>query len=171
MTDDVRFALRQLRKNPGFAAIAIVTLALGIGAAAAMFGLIQGVLLSPPPYARPGSSGADYTNARRRQTVHARRDNRAVAVVAAGEIDRAARDISLDVQLPGVARRQRVDGRHGRHAWLLQDAGAATDPRSRVHRERDGAAEYAAVGDHHWLRPVAEKVQRRSANRRTKRSG
>ena len=53
MTDDVRFALRQLRKNPGFAAIAIVTLALGIGAAAAMFGLIQGVLLSPPPYARP----------------------------------------------------------------------------------------------------------------------
>ena len=53
MTDDVRFALRQLRKNPGFAAIAIVTLALGIGAAAAMFGLIEGVLLSPPPYARP----------------------------------------------------------------------------------------------------------------------
>ena len=53
MTDDVRFALRQLRKNPGFATIAIVTLALGIGAAAAMFGLIQGVLLSPPPYAHP----------------------------------------------------------------------------------------------------------------------
>jgi len=54
MTDDVRFAFRQLRKNPGFAAIAITTLALGIGAAAAMFGLIQGVLLSPPPYADPG---------------------------------------------------------------------------------------------------------------------
>ena len=53
MTDDFRFAFRQLRKNPGFAAIAIVTLALGIGAAAAMFGLIQGVLLSPPPYADP----------------------------------------------------------------------------------------------------------------------
>lgn len=54
MTDDVRFALRQLRKNPGFAAIALITLALGIGAAAAMFGLIQGVLLSPPPYRDPG---------------------------------------------------------------------------------------------------------------------
>ncbi len=54
MTDDLRFAFRQLRKNPGFAAIAVTTLALGIGAAAAMFGLIQGVLLSPPPYADPG---------------------------------------------------------------------------------------------------------------------
>ena len=53
MTDDVRFAIRQLRKNPGFAAIAVITLGLGIGAASAMFGLIQGVLLSPPPYAAP----------------------------------------------------------------------------------------------------------------------
>jgi putative ABC transport system permease protein len=54
MLDDFRFAFRQLRKNPGFAAISVITLGLGIGAAAAMFGLIQGVLLSPPPYADPG---------------------------------------------------------------------------------------------------------------------
>ena len=53
MIEDVRYAVRQLRKAPAFAAAAIVTLALGIGAAAAMFGLIQGVLLSPPPYAAP----------------------------------------------------------------------------------------------------------------------
>ena len=53
MIEDVRFAFRQLRKNPGFAIIAVVTLGLGIGAAAAIFGLIQGVLLSPPPYAEP----------------------------------------------------------------------------------------------------------------------
>ncbi|HET7217985.1 MAG TPA: ABC transporter permease, partial [Vicinamibacterales bacterium] len=54
MTDDIRDALRHLRHRPGFAALAIATLALGIGAAAAMLGLIQGVLLSPPPYAAPG---------------------------------------------------------------------------------------------------------------------
>lgn len=54
MIEDVRYGLLQLRKNPGFAIVAILTLGLGIGAAAAMFGLIQGVLLSPPPYADPG---------------------------------------------------------------------------------------------------------------------
>jgi putative ABC transport system permease protein len=53
MRDDIRYAIRQLYKNPGFALVAIATLALGIGAASAMFGLIQGVLLSPPPYADP----------------------------------------------------------------------------------------------------------------------
>jgi putative ABC transport system permease protein len=53
MRDDIRSGIRQLLKNPGFALVAIATLALGIGAASAMFGLIQGVLLSPPPYADP----------------------------------------------------------------------------------------------------------------------
>jgi len=51
---DLKYAFRQLLKNPGFTAVAVLTLGLGIGAATAMFGLIQGVLLSPPPYAKPG---------------------------------------------------------------------------------------------------------------------
>ena len=53
MMDDVRYAFRQLRSHKAFAGVAIATLAIGIGAAAAMFGLIQGVLLSPPPYTAP----------------------------------------------------------------------------------------------------------------------
>lgn len=49
----LRFAIRMLWKQPGFSLIAALTLALGIGATSAIFSLIQGVLLTPPPYQKP----------------------------------------------------------------------------------------------------------------------
>ena len=50
---DLRFALRQLRRSPGLAVTAIVVLALGIGASTAIFAFVDAVLIQPLPYANP----------------------------------------------------------------------------------------------------------------------
>src|SRR5215467_16350119 len=53
LVQDLRYALRQLRKNPGFSAVAVLTLALGVGANTAIFGLVDSAFLHALPFHDP----------------------------------------------------------------------------------------------------------------------
>jgi hypothetical protein len=59
---DISYGFRMLGKSPGFTAVAIITLALGIGANTALFSVVKGVLLNPLPYPEPASLISVYFN-------------------------------------------------------------------------------------------------------------
>jgi putative ABC transport system permease protein len=113
LLQDLRYALRQLRKSPGFTAVAVLTLAAGIGANTAMFSVIDGVLLRPLPFKAPADL---YTVWERNQKMGYEQNPPAAANFRDWR-DRnhvfeqmAAFDASATVDLSGNDKPERVDG-------------------------------------------------------------
>jgi len=114
---DARFGFRMLRKNPGFAAVAVLTLALGIGANTAIFSVVYGAILSPLPYPDPDKlvlvsstlqgnrnpvSPADYLDWKRQNTVF--QDLHATVYTRAALSDsKGAEDVGIWYGTPGVS--------------------------------------------------------------------
>jgi predicted permease len=105
---DLKFGLRMLAKNPAFTAVAIITLALGIGANTALFSLVNGVLLNPLHYAEPdrlvalysGTSEYDKSSISYPNFLDWERDNHSFSALAAYRAD--------DFNLTGMGESERV---------------------------------------------------------------
>src|SRR5947208_11445209 len=96
--NDLKFSLRQLRKSPGFTALAVVTLALGIGVNSAIFALINGVVLHPTIPLRPEEVVNVFTV--RQNATH---DYRQFSHVEYRELRENGRDVFADVAASGFA--------------------------------------------------------------------
>jgi predicted permease len=105
---DVRYGLRTLLGNPGFAIVAILTLALGIGANTALFSIVNGVLLNPLPYPQPEKLVALFTHVRESDRwsisypnfLDWQRENRSFSAIAAFRED--------DLDLTGMGEPERL---------------------------------------------------------------
>ena len=163
---DAAYALRSLRRTPGFTAAAVVTLALGIGVNTAIFSVVNGVLLNPLPYPEPDRLVALYSRTADEPRASSSypnfldwaRDNRSFSDLAAFRAD--------DLNLIGLGQPERVPGGDGLRQ-LLPAARGAADSRPYVPCHRRPAGRGAGRADQRELLAAEVRlVARRASVRR-----
>ena len=150
---DVRFGLRVLSKSSSFAAIAILTLALGIGANTALFSVVNGVLLNPLPFPDPDALLAVYsqTSAFRESSISYpnfldwHKDNKSFASLSAFR--------SEDYNMTAAGEPERLHG-HMISAEFFPTLGVKLAAGRNILAEEDqaGAAPVVVIGDALWKR-------------------
>ena len=162
---DLRYGARMLLKKPGFTVIAVITLALGIGANTAIFSVVNGVLLRPLPYKEPGRLARVYSEF---PTMNLRK-----FWISPPEF----LDIQKEIEVMGVNRGlgdgrsesvidRRSDPRRIdlRYAQFNRHARRGADDGARLHAGR-GEAE-RAQGRDHLLWPLGPSIRRARRHRR-----
>ena len=159
LAHDVRFAVRMLRKNPSFAAIAVLTLALGIGANTALFSVVNGVLLNPLAYPHSGqlvamygkTTGFEHAPISYLNFLDWQRDTQTFSSMAIYR--------NQDYNFTGTGEAERLTRLHDLRG-LLSDA--RRDARSWPHLPRDddqpGAAPVAILGGGFWKRKFGSSL-------------
>jgi len=150
---DLRYGLRVLRKNAGFTAIAVLTLALGIGANTALFSVVNGVLLNPLPFPHPDQLVAVYTKTGQFESgsvpylnfLDWQKQNHSFAYFGSFRSD--------DYNLTGVGEPERLHG-HMISAEFLPAYGITPILGRNISPEEDrvGGAPVAILGDGLWKR-------------------
>jgi predicted permease len=157
---DIRYALRVLSNSRGFAAIAILTLALGIGANTALFSVVNSVLLNPLPYSSPDKLYAVYTKTAAfgessiayPNFLDWQKQNKTFSALAAFRGD--------DFNMTGAGEPERLHG-HMISAEFLPALGLApvVGRNFRAEEDRAGAGPVAILGDGLWKRKFASSPE------------
>jgi predicted permease len=153
---DVRFGLRMLRKNPGFTAVALLTLALGIGANTAIFSVVNAILISPLPFPQPQQLVSLYWSRQKAQQssipypnfLDWQKDNSTFASLAAYNFS------SFD--MTGRARPERLQGlRVSANFFSTLGEKPLLGRSFRPEEDQLGAAPVALLGEGFWKREFA----------------